>query len=334
VTRARRAVYAAVVGVVCLLALEGAARVVLREAALASIPAETVRAHVTHGDIVYDPVLGWKRTHLPDPLLGLDVNGFRHAEVHREKAPGTLRGFALGDSQTYGAGVDPGQDYPSVAEARLRAAGLPVELVNAGLSGYGSRQVWRLLNTQLLAFDPDFLIIDCRAEDDVRDDDTSFGGGGLDGIERFLFYSRLYRGLRLVVSYVDPRDGAPMHKEPPRGPPLPGVQPPPEDAAGHPRLGNHDLLQTFAVNHGIDLWFVDYPFTGAPVAALATADRLPPGAAIIPAAEALAATGRPAGELFLDNNHLTVLGNEVVGDAVAKAIGPRLAARAGMPGAP
>jgi acyl-CoA thioesterase I len=42
---------------------------------------------------------------------------------------------ALGDSLTAGLGLDARDAYPALLEARLRAAGFPVDVVNAGVSG-------------------------------------------------------------------------------------------------------------------------------------------------------------------------------------------------------
>jgi acyl-CoA thioesterase-1 len=42
---------------------------------------------------------------------------------------------ALGDSLTAGLGLDPREAYPALLDARLRQAGYPVEVVNAGVSG-------------------------------------------------------------------------------------------------------------------------------------------------------------------------------------------------------
>lgn len=42
---------------------------------------------------------------------------------------------ALGDSLTAGQGLDPTEAYPALLETRLRAAGFPVDVVNAGVSG-------------------------------------------------------------------------------------------------------------------------------------------------------------------------------------------------------
>jgi len=50
-------------------------------------------------------------------------------------SPATMKVVALGDSLTAGFGLDPGEAYPARLESRLRAAGFPVEVVNAGVSG-------------------------------------------------------------------------------------------------------------------------------------------------------------------------------------------------------
>ena len=42
---------------------------------------------------------------------------------------------ALGASNTYGKGVSRGEDYPAQLEALLRARGLNVDIINAGING-------------------------------------------------------------------------------------------------------------------------------------------------------------------------------------------------------
>lgn len=313
----RRAVFTPILLVIGVLALEGVARLFLREGAMATIPSESVRAHITlGGDIVYDPILGWKRSKLPNDSLGLDSNGFRHPEVSKAKKPGVVRGFALGDSQTYGAGVAPKEAWPTVAEAKLGQAGHRVELINAGLSGYNSRQALRLIEVQLLAFDPDFLVIDCQRADGVRDDRPPQQDGLRPALERALFYSRLYRGLRLGIDQLTARLN-PGSKSNLMLPQFSVPSPLPRTATP----GNHDLIADLALSKGIKAFFLDYPFGTTPPSALYAGEGLPPSAQLIHSVPALIATGRPTAALFLDNNHLTAAGNLVVGEAVAQAVG-------------
>lgn len=50
-------------------------------------------------------------------------------------AAATFKVVILGDSLTAGLGLDAGEAFPAVLERRLRSAGLPVTVVNAGVSG-------------------------------------------------------------------------------------------------------------------------------------------------------------------------------------------------------
>lgn len=312
----RRALFAPIVVAAAVLALEGIARLLMREGALASIPADSVRAHVTlGGDIVYDPILGWKRSALPNPGLGLDSNGFRHAEVSRAKRPGVIRGFALGDSQTYGAGVEPHEAWPQVAENLLVERGYPVEVINAGLSGYHSRQALRLLETQLLDFDPDFVVVDCQEADDVRDERPSQGASLRPTIERTLFYSRLYRGLRIGVEQASAR----LHPGSRRNLTLPRFALP-SPLPRTPTPGNHDLIADLGKSRGIEVFFLDYPFATTPPSPLFHSRSLPRDSTLVSTVPSLLATGLPVDALFLDNNHLTAKGNRVVGERLADAL--------------
>lgn len=52
-----------------------------------------------------------------------------------KREPARVRVVALGDSLTAGYGLEVEQAYPALLERRLRAAGLDVQVVNAGVSG-------------------------------------------------------------------------------------------------------------------------------------------------------------------------------------------------------
>ena len=58
------------------------------------------------------------------------------AGTRTEVAPAaSVTVVALGDSLTAGLGLAPREAYPALLDARLRGAGYPVEVVNAGVSG-------------------------------------------------------------------------------------------------------------------------------------------------------------------------------------------------------
>jgi acyl-CoA thioesterase-1 len=55
--------------------------------------------------------------------------------MHAEDARAPIKVVALGDSLTAGYGLEAEQAFPALLEARLRAAGYAVAVVNAGVSG-------------------------------------------------------------------------------------------------------------------------------------------------------------------------------------------------------
>ncbi len=73
----------------------------------------------------------------------------------------------LGDSLTAGLGVSPEEAYPAQLEARLRAAGLDYEVVNAGVSGDTSAGGLRRLDWSMTG-DVQVLVVALGANDGLR----------------------------------------------------------------------------------------------------------------------------------------------------------------------
>jgi acyl-CoA thioesterase-1 len=76
----------------------------------------------------------------------------------------------LGTSLTAGLGVDPAQAYPARIGERIRAAGLPHRVVNAGVSGETAAAARRRLDW-LLKQRVDVLVIETGANDGLRGQD-------------------------------------------------------------------------------------------------------------------------------------------------------------------
>jgi len=93
--------------------------------------------------------------------------GYNTPDVDRRKPPGTFRVVALGDSSTFGWGVDPDETYPRRLEALLRARHpeMRVEVINLGVCGYSSFQGRILLERDALAFEPDVVTISYGSND-------------------------------------------------------------------------------------------------------------------------------------------------------------------------
>ncbi len=303
----RRLLFASLAVVLVLAGLELAARVVVRTTLAVALPTE-VREWVAANRVVYDPVLGWRSA---DREVIIDGAAFKEAELLADRVPrrpGEIRGYALGDSQTHGAGIAENHAWPGAAQDYLRAAGHDVTVINLGSSGYRSAQVLQVIEHRLLALDPDFLVVDCMTRDSrlVEREPPSLA----DPVREILFESRLYRLLRLGVAAARGENlGATDHR-------VRVVQP--REAIGGE--GNHQIIANVAAAAGIPLIFVDYPFTGTPIKQMAPPALLPPGVPVVLATAALSASEQGERDLFLDSNHLTARGSAIVGEAVAKTL--------------
>jgi acyl-CoA thioesterase I len=75
--------------------------------------------------------------------------------------------LVLGDSLTAGYGLDPSRAYPAELQKKIDAAGLDIEVVNAGLSGEtsagGARRIDWLLKRRV-----DILLLELGANDGLR----------------------------------------------------------------------------------------------------------------------------------------------------------------------
>jgi lysophospholipase L1-like esterase len=88
--------------------------------------------------------------------------GFRGTrEYTMPKPAGTRRVVVLGDSFTFGFGVEDHQTYPAVLEQRLDSTcgGTDIEVVNAGVSGFSTSQELALLEHEGASLAPDAVVV-------------------------------------------------------------------------------------------------------------------------------------------------------------------------------
>lgn len=104
-------------------------------------------------------------------------------DYHYEKPPGIKRIIVLGDSFAIGYEVAVEDTFSSVLERELRARGHRVEVLNAGVSGYGNAEAALYLERKLLRYEPNVVVI------------SFFGNDLVDNARSALF--RL-EGVRLV----------------------------------------------------------------------------------------------------------------------------------------
>jgi hypothetical protein len=92
--------------------------------------------------------------------------GFRSTHDFRyEKEPGNLRVLVLGDSHTMGYEVRQEYTFSSVLERYLKRSGRKVEVINTGVSGFGTAEQLAFLREEGFRYDPDFVVLAFYAND-------------------------------------------------------------------------------------------------------------------------------------------------------------------------
>jgi len=149
-----------------LLALLAAAEVALR---VWAPPWTTFENHVA---AVYEPHPRWGYRYVPgaedvlsrygdfSQMVRIGPHGWRGPAPAAQAAPGVYRIVVVGDSHAAGLEVGEGETFPAVLEGALaRRTGLPVEVVNLGLDGTGTRIQGRVLEEAGLGLGPDLVVL-------------------------------------------------------------------------------------------------------------------------------------------------------------------------------
>jgi len=112
----------------------------------------------------YDPILGWRLLpNLEGPFerpqfktyVKINQHGLRDRDHSYEKEPGTKRILVLGDSFVWGYGVNGDEVLTRRMEADLQG----VEVINAGVTAYGTIQELLWLEREGLKYHPDLVIL-------------------------------------------------------------------------------------------------------------------------------------------------------------------------------
>ena len=122
--------------------------------------------------IEYHSTLGWqnqknkkaflKKNHQEVPLTtnSIGLRGSKEYTIEKPSAE-TLRIYALGDSFTFGFGVQDHESFPALMES-LRPN---LEVFNAGIPGYGIDQIYLSLKELGYSYKPDVILITIYPED-------------------------------------------------------------------------------------------------------------------------------------------------------------------------
>lgn len=130
----------------------------------------------------FDPYLGWGNKPLaegsfatPDSKTFVRINskGLRDREYEYAKPAGVYRIIVLGDSFAWGYGVGQGKNFADLLEEQLGAS---VEVINAGVSGYGTDQELLFLEREGMKYQPDLVIVAFATNDFTLDNKSGRHG--------------------------------------------------------------------------------------------------------------------------------------------------------------
>lgn len=156
----RRGARRALAVLLALVLVAAAGEVVARVHVARSMDPELLRVYTHLTD-----VKGRYRSHprlpyVPTPgYPSHESHGFRGREVEVPKPSGRLRVACLGASTTYGHDLPWTDAWPARLEELLRAEGLDVDVVNAGVPGWVSRETLIGLRERVLPVQPDLVVV-------------------------------------------------------------------------------------------------------------------------------------------------------------------------------
>lgn len=126
----------------------------------------------TRGYALRPGVEGWYRKE-GAAFVRINGDGLRDREHAKEKPAGTFRIALLGDSYAEAFQVEQGAAFWSVLERRLEEcpafAGRKVEVINFGVSGYGTAQELLTLREKVWDYSPDVVLLAVTTNNDVLD---------------------------------------------------------------------------------------------------------------------------------------------------------------------
>jgi len=93
--------------------------------------------------------------------------GFRDRERTIDRGPVRFRALAIGDSQTYGAGVTYDDTFAALLESRLRETEPTAEVLNLGVPGWEPPEELHLLKVYGMQFQPDVVLMNFYVGNDI-----------------------------------------------------------------------------------------------------------------------------------------------------------------------
>ncbi len=115
---------------------------------------------------------GWYRKE-GEALVRINSDGMRDREHPKQKAPNTLRIAVLGDSYTEAFQLPFEESFCAMLEQKLHdcalLSGKNIEVLNFGVSGYGSAQELITLHDHVWQYSPDIVLLAVTTSNDISD---------------------------------------------------------------------------------------------------------------------------------------------------------------------
>lgn len=138
--------------------------------------------------------------------------GYRTPAFTKQPAPGRRRVVALGDSSTFGWGVEDGEAYPAQLEHRLASKegagpGEGWEVLNLGVPGYSTFQGRVMLEREALPLSPDVVIWSYLSNDGAMTGEADRAAyarreGAIGALLAALHHSRAYETLEAWIAHA------------------------------------------------------------------------------------------------------------------------------------
>lgn len=121
----------------------------------------------------YDPILGWANREgaegiyrpapeIPPTFVRINAQGYRGKEVPLKRVAGKRRLVVLGDSNTFGYGIEEGERFTDIVAGSLSPS---YEMINFGVFAFGTDQEALLLERDAIRYDPDTVLLTVSAGD-------------------------------------------------------------------------------------------------------------------------------------------------------------------------
>lgn len=137
--------------------------------------------------------------------IAINSEGLRDHEYPDGKDPKIFRILALGDSFTFGVGVNSEETYPKLLEAMLNKASggkaaRTYEVVNAGVEGYGTEQEYIQLRELQARYKPDLVIVGLHSNDIDEVMQGIPAANKKHKLKRRFYFLSYLRGVQLLVT--------------------------------------------------------------------------------------------------------------------------------------